>query len=96
VPIKTFNVKLLAFEGMTPMAVDVHKGRLHAAGKVSVLLQTIDKSNGEIIKKKPRHIPAGSLARVTVELVGEPIPVESGNRIVLRSSGTTVAAGIIE
>lgn len=96
IPIKSFNVKLLAFEGMTPMAVDVHKGRLHAAGKVSVLLQTMDKSNGQVIRKKPRHIPPGSLARVTVELIGEAIPVEAGNRIVLRSSGVTVAAGIIE
>ena len=89
-------VKLLAFEGLTPMAVDVHKGRLHAAGKITKMLETIDKATGETIKKKPRHIAAGALARVRVELVGDSIPVEVGNHVVLRSNGQTVAAGIIE
>lgn len=78
------------------MAVDVHKGRLHAAGRISAMLQIIDKANGTVIKKKPRHIPPGSLARVKVELVNDSIPVEAGNRIVLRNNGQTVAAGIIE
>jgi len=96
VPLKSFSIKLLAFEGLTPMAVDVHRGRLHAAGRISRLIAKIDKSNGDITKKKPRHIPSGSLATVTVELLGESIPVEAGNRVVLRANGQTVAAGIIE
>jgi len=95
-PLDSFTMKLLAFEGLTPMAIDVHKGRLHAAGRICSMLATIDKANGQIIKKKPRHIPPGSLARVKVELAGESIPVEAGNRVVLRNNGQTVAAGIIE
>lgn len=79
------------------MPVDVHKGRLHAAGKISSMLATLDKANGHAIKKKkPRHIPPQSLARVKVELVGEVIPVEVGDKVVLRHNGQTVAAGIIE
>ena len=78
------------------MPVDVHKGRLHAAGKIFSMLVTLDKANGQAIKKKPRHIPPGSLARVEVELVGELIPVEAGDKVVLRHNGQTVAAGIVE
>lgn len=79
------------------MAVDIHRGQLHAPGRIAAMLQTYDKANGTVIKKKPRHIAAGSLASVKVELTaGESIPVEVGNKIVLRSNGQTVAAGIIE
>lgn len=80
------------------MAVDVHKGRLHAAGKISAMIGTLDKANGQVVKKKPRHVPPGALARVQVQLVvgGETIPVEKGNRVVLRSNGVSVAAGIVE
>lgn len=95
-PLKSFNLRLLAFEGLTPMAVDIHKGRLHAAGRICSMLATYDKSNGMVLKKKPRHVASGSLALSKIELLGDPIPVEVGNRIVLRSNGQTVAAGIIE
>lgn len=79
------------------MAVDIHRGHLHAPGRISGLLQTYDKSNGTVTKKKPRHVAAGNLASVMVELVaGAAIPVEAGMKIVLRSNGQTVAAGIIE
>jgi len=80
------------------MAVDVHKGRLHAAGKISAMMETLDKANGQVVKKKPRHVPPGAFARVQVQLVvgGETIPVEKGNRVVLRSNGVSVAAGIVE
>lgn len=98
-----FNIKILAFESVTPMTVDIHRGRLNAAGKVIKLNALYDKSTGAIAKKKPRHIPAGGLASITVQVeTGSPIvgagtiPVEAGTRIVLRAFGQTVAAGLVE
>ncbi|KAI5852856.1 P-loop containing nucleoside triphosphate hydrolase protein [Morchella snyderi] len=95
-PQSSFTIKILAFEGLTPMMVDVHRGRLHAPGKVVYLLSTLDKATGVVLKKRPRHITAGSLATVKVELMGNPIPLEAGYKVVLRSGGQTVAAGIVE
>lgn len=89
-------MKILAFETITPMTVDVHRGRLNVAGKVCQLIATFDKSNGTEIKKKPRIIQAGMLALINVEIVGGTIPVEPSTRIVLRANGETVAAGLVE
>lgn len=92
----SFTIKILAFENLTPMMVDVHRGRLHTPGKVVYLLATLDKASGAVVKKKPRHISAGSLAAVKVEVMGNPIPLEAGYRVVLRCGGQTIAAGIVE
>lgn len=78
------------------MAVDVHRGRLHLPGRIIYLLSILDKSTGAVVKKKPRHIAAGSLATVKVEMVGNQIPLEVGHKVVLRCGGQTVAAGIVE
>ncbi|KAI5778191.1 elongation factor Tu [Geopyxis carbonaria] len=96
IPLRSFNAKVLAFDSITPMIVDIHRGQLHTAGKVAVMLAILDRNTGEVLKKKPRHIPAGSLALIQIDLSGDVIPVEAGNKIVLRSNGQTVAAGIIE
>lgn len=97
VPVRSFTLKLLAFETLTPMAVDIHRGQLHAPGRIAQMIQTYDKASGVVAKKKPRAIPPGTLASVKVELTaGESIPVEVGNRVVLRAQGTTVAAGVVE
>lgn len=94
-PLSSFTLKILAFENLTPMMVDVHRGRLHLPGKIAYLLSTLDKVTGTVMKKKPRHITAGSLATVKVEMIGNPIPLEVGHKVVLRSGGQTVAAGIV-
>jgi elongation factor 1 alpha-like protein len=94
-PLTNFTLKLLAFEGLMPIGVDVHKGRMHAAGKIRAILAIFDKSNGTVIKKKPRHVPPGSLATVEVEMLDGPIAAEVGDRMVLRLNGQTVGAGII-
>ena len=93
--IKSFNAKLLAFEHLTPMHLDIHKGRLHVPGRISQLVATLDKSAGTVIKKKPKVIQPGSLARVTIEL-NQAMPLEAPARIILRSQGQTVAAGLLE
>ena len=97
----SFSLKILAFETITPMMVDIHRGRLYVAGRVARLNAIYDKSTGIVGKKKPRHIPAGSWASVRVEVCGTgpgngTIPVELGTRIVLRAFGHTVAAGLVE
>lgn len=94
-PLSSFTLRILAFENLTPMMVDVHRGRLHLPGKIAYLLSTLDKVTGTVMKKKPRHITAGSLATVKVEMIGNPIPLEVGHKVVLRCGGQTVAAGIV-
>lgn len=95
IPLGSFTLKILAFENLTPMMVDVHRGRLHLPGKIVYLLSTLDKATGTVVRKKPRHIAAGSLATVKVEMVGNPISLEVGHKVVLRCGGQTVAAGIV-
>ena len=97
-PIKsttTFTTKILAFEHVTPMHVDIHRGRLHAPGKITKLVALLDKGSGAVVKKKPKLIQPGSVARVVVELETA-VPLEAPGRVVLRAGGETVAAGLLE
>ena len=98
-PIKTvkeFTAKVLAFEFLTPMQIDVHRGRLHTAGRIREIVAALDKNSGAMVgKKRPRIVKPGQVARVVVELETA-VPLEAPGRIVLRSSGETVAAGLLE
>ncbi|KAF3902318.1 hypothetical protein ABW21_db0209509 [Orbilia brochopaga] len=96
VPLKEFEAKILAFESLTPMMVDIHRGRLNASGRITRLVATLDKGTGAVTKKKPRHIGPGSLAVVNISVTGVPLPLEKGSKIVLRADGLTVAAGVVE
>lgn len=78
------------------MMVDIHRGRLNASGRITGLVSTIDKSTGAVIKKKPKHVAPGGLALVKVQVTGDPLPLEKGSKIVLRSNGFTVGAGVVE
>lgn len=93
--VKTFTTKLLAFEFLTPMGVDVHRGRLHAAGKITQLVAVLDKGSGQIVKKKPKIVKPGMVVRVVVEMA-DAVPLEAPGRVVLRNGGETVAAGLLE
>ena len=90
-----FIAKVLAFEHVMPGAVDVHRGRLHVPAKVGQLLAVLDKSSGEVVKKKPRIIKPGSVARVRIDLENA-LPLEGGARVVVRAEGQTIAAGLVE
>jgi elongation factor 1 alpha-like protein len=92
--VSSFIAKVLTFEHLTPMPLDVHKGRLHIPGKVSKLIAVLDKGDGSVTKKKPKIVQPGSIARVVVEL-DVPAPIEGG-RIILRANGETVATGLVE
>jgi elongation factor 1 alpha-like protein len=93
--ITSFTAKVLAFEHLMPSIVDIHRGRLHVPGRISRLVATLDKGSGAVIKKKPKIVAPGTVARIVVEM-DHPVPLEAPTRIVLRAGGDTVAAGLLE
>ena len=94
--ITSFTVKVLAFEHVTPMHCEVHRGRLHAPARVTKLVAQLDKASGVVVKgRKPRLIKPGTVARVLIE-VDDPIPLEQGSRVIVRAGGETVGAGLVE
>jgi elongation factor 1 alpha-like protein len=94
--VKEFTAKVLAFEFLTPMQVDVHRGRLHVPGRIKEMVTLLDKGSGASTgKKRPRIVKPGQLARVVVELETA-VPLEAPSRVVLRSGGATIAAGLLE
>lgn len=93
--VREIRIKVLAFEFLTPMAVDVHRGRLHVAGKIREVVALLDKGTGAVLKKRPKIVKPGSIARLVVEL-DMACPLETSQRVVLRSSGETVGAGLLE
>jgi elongation factor 1 alpha-like protein len=94
--VKEFTAKVLAFEFLTPMQVDIHRGRLNVAGRIREIVAVLDKSTGATSRrKKVRIVKPASVARVVVELERE-VPLEVGARVVLRTGGETVAAGLLE
>ncbi|GIC84754.1 putative translation elongation factor EF-1 subunit [Aspergillus udagawae] len=93
--ITSFTAKVLAFDHLMPSMVDIHRGRLHVPGRISRLIATLDKGSGSVIKKKPKIVAPGSVARIVVEM-DQAVPLEAPTRIVLRSGGDTVAAGLLE
>ncbi|KAF6835961.1 elongation factor Tu GTP binding domain-containing protein [Colletotrichum musicola] len=97
-PIETsdkLTMKVLAFDHLMPMPVDVHRGRLHAAGRVEAIPAVLDKLTGATVKKNPKIVQPGKVARVVVRLESK-VPLEAGQRVVLRSGGETIAAGLLE
>jgi elongation factor 1 alpha-like protein len=96
--VNQFTAKVLAFEFLTPMQIDVHRGRLHTAGKIKEIVAVLDKGSGAVVgvgKKRPRIVKPAQVARVVVELETA-VPLEAPGRVVLRSGGETVAAGLLE
>ncbi|SPO04977.1 related to translation elongation factor HBS1 protein [Cephalotrichum gorgonifer] len=91
----TVRMKVMAFEHVMPMPIDLHRGRLHSAGRIQEMEAVLDKATGEVVKRRPKVIQPGEVARVVVKL-GVKIPLEAGQRVVIRSSGETVAAGLVE
>ncbi|KAM7218102.1 putative glucose-regulated protein 78 of hsp70 family [Rhypophila decipiens] len=82
----TFKIKALAFDFIWPTPLDVHRGRLHAPGKIQSLDALLDKVTGAVTKKRPQIVKPGSVARLTVKL-DKKEPLEAGMRIILRMNG---------
>jgi elongation factor 1 alpha-like protein len=91
----TFTMKVLAFDHLMPMPVDVHRGRLHGDGHIQSMPAILNKGTGAIIKKNPKLVTPGSVARIVIKLSAK-VPLEAGQRVVVRSGGETVAAGLLE
>lgn len=88
-------MKVFAFDHLMPMPVDVHRGRLHAAGRIQSIPAVLNKTTGALEKKKPKIVQPGKVARVVVKLDSK-VPLEAGQRVVLRMGGETIAAGLLE
>lgn len=94
--VNEFSAKVLAFEFLLPMLVDVHRGQLHCSGRIKEIRGIFSKASENIYSaKKPRVVKPGMVARVIVTLERDE-PLEAPGRIVLRSNGVTVAAGLME
>ncbi|KAI9376565.1 hypothetical protein BJX61DRAFT_252777 [Aspergillus egyptiacus] len=93
--ITSFSCKVLAFDHLLPSMVDIHRGRLHVPGRISRLVAILDKASGNALKKKPKIVPPGAVARIVVEM-DHAVPLEAPTRIVLRAGGDTIAAGLLE
>jgi elongation factor 1 alpha-like protein len=105
--LRAFRAKVLALEHVLPQAVEVHRGRLQAAGRVAALVVELDKVTGQPKeaaaggekgrrkKGRPRVLQPGTVALVDVVLA-EAMPLEAGNRVVLRAEGVSIAAGLVE
>lgn len=85
--ISSFTLSIMAYEHILPGPVDVHCGRLHVPGKVAQIM-------AEAGKKRPRVLQPGSRGTVKVELEAA-VPLEGGERVVLRMAGKTAGAGVI-
>ncbi|KAI6284469.1 hypothetical protein MCOR21_008561 [Pyricularia oryzae] len=94
--IDSFTAKVLAFDHLWPMPLQVHRGRLDAVGTLQSMLAVLDNATGTVVKKKPKIVKPGMTARVVIKMSGTKVPLEAGQRIILRCDGRTLAAGIIE
>ncbi|KAL8683520.1 MAG: hypothetical protein Q9186_000560 [Xanthomendoza sp. 1 TL-2023] len=75
--VTSITVKLLAFDHITPMHVEVHRGRLHVPGRITQLVAVLDKVSGATVgKKKPRLVQPGSVARVVIQMESA-VPLEA-------------------
>ncbi|ODQ67354.1 hypothetical protein NADFUDRAFT_49788 [Nadsonia fulvescens var. elongata DSM 6958] len=86
---------------ITGLPFVLHRGRTNVPAKIRKIKTLISKADGKPIKKKTKHLVSGQSAIVEIELEN-PLPFElyKGNRelgrILLRSNGFTVGAGVID
>ena len=98
---RTLTLKVLVFKHLTPMYCSMVVGRLDAPVKLTRLLAVLDKSTGKAAEgkgnKKPRIVKPGEAARIEVTSEAEGgLPIEEGQRVVLRADGETIATGLVE
>lgn len=94
--VDSFVMRALAFDTFFPMPADLSRGRLRTPAFIRELTGTLDINKGTLLKKKPQIVKAGQVARIRVSTEDGKVPMEKGQRVVLRSEGDTVAAGLIE
>lgn len=99
-----FEAQIVIFSNKVPITkgfpVILHHQSLVEAANIVKLKASINKSTGEVIKKKPRCLGNNSVALVEIE-VSRPICLEvfknikELGRVMLRVAGVTVAAGLV-
>ena len=89
------TMKVMAFEPLIPQPLEVHRGRLERAANIRELLSIIDLKTGAVLKEHPFVITACRVARIKVDLEKK-APFEAGQRVVLRSEGKIIGAGLLE
>ncbi|XP_063622259.1 protein HBS1 [Cydia splendana] len=105
VPIATrFEARLVVFNVKAPITkgypVLLHHQSLVESAHIVKLKALLNKSTGEVIKRKPRCLGNNSVAIVDIE-VSKPISIERYKdvkelgRVMLRVAGVTVAAGLV-
>lgn len=79
----------------------LHLGSLNEPASLTKLVEVLDKSTGEVVKRSPRCLTKGMTAKVQIKLSQRTIPLETFKdnkqlgRIMLRKGGETVAAGVV-
>lgn len=105
VPVTTrFEARIVVFNVKVPITkgfpVLIHHQSLVESANIVKLKALLNKSTGELIKKKPRCLGNNSVAVVDIE-VCRPICIERYKdvkelgRVMLRVSGVTIAAGLV-
>ncbi|KAF2149357.1 hypothetical protein K461DRAFT_270960 [Myriangium duriaei CBS 260.36] len=94
-PVTAVTMKVLAFDAVFPMPVDVHRGRLRVQANITQLVAQVDGKTHKVVKEGPKVVKHGGVARVKVEFA-EPVALERKTRVVLRYGGETIAAGAVE
>uniref|UniRef100_A0AC34R676 Tr-type G domain-containing protein n=1 Tax=Panagrolaimus sp. JU765 TaxID=591449 RepID=A0AC34R676_9BILA len=105
VPCKKFDARVVVFDILMPI-IKGTKAELFAHSMcvpctISLLKYTLNRSNGEILKEKPRHLIKNSSAviQITTESLANLeaySKCKALGRITLRAAGQTIAAGIID
>ncbi|KAJ1914402.1 hypothetical protein IWQ60_008819 [Tieghemiomyces parasiticus] len=94
----TFIAQVVVFEVQVPVTQGFPSRNEPAY--ISRLVAQLDKRTGEVTKKKPRHLPKSSTAKVEIT-TQRPICLDtferskSFGRVTLRKGGETIAAGIV-
>ncbi|KAI9356865.1 P-loop containing nucleoside triphosphate hydrolase protein [Pilaira anomala] len=101
----TFEAQIVVFDIRIPITpgypIVLHHGSLDEPAFIYKLIEVLDKSTGEVIKRNPRCLTKGMTAKVQIQLSQRPIPLETFKdnkqlgRIMLRKDGETVAAGVV-
>ncbi|RKP38665.1 P-loop containing nucleoside triphosphate hydrolase protein [Dimargaris cristalligena] len=99
-----FEAQIVVFETKVPITqgypIILHYQSRNEPAFITKLVALLDKSSGEVIKKRPRHLPKSSAAKIEITS-DRPVCLDtfqhskSFGRITLRKGGETIGAGIV-
>ncbi|ORX92697.1 hypothetical protein K493DRAFT_285504 [Basidiobolus meristosporus CBS 931.73] len=99
-----FKAQIVVFDIAIPITIGypiiLHHQSLNEPAVITNLLEVLDKSTGEVVKKKPRCLTKATTATIEIK-TQRPLCLETYKefkdlgRVMLRKGGDTIAAGII-